>query len=405
MFKIIKSLFRRQPWPHLKFPTSGFEVVSDAVVHEEERLEEFNRGFYYPVNIGDVFASKYQVVGKLGFGATATVWLARDLQRHAYTTLKIFTREGMDEEEYDLYKILSNGNTSHPGYNHVRKALDMFIIPRQGGDHRCLVQNPMWDSFKDLLNRNPSHRFTEELLRAGLSQVLLALDYLHSECNIIHTDIKADNFLIEIEDQDILKAFVDAEMTSPSPRKTVNGKPIYATRHFGLPKEYGRVVLGDFGSAVRSIKPQIHDAQPDVYRCPEVMLRTEWGCPADIWNVGTMIWDLFEDKHLFYGIDPVEKRYLTRAHLAEVIAMLGPPPPDLLKRGSRTKDFFDDEGKWIANMPIPEGLTLESSEENLVGKEKEAFLEFVRCMLRWKPEDRMTAKELLNHPWLRLRDV
>lgn len=86
-----------------------------------------------------------------------------------------------------------------------------------------------------------------------------------------------------------MKAFVDAEMISPSPRKVVDGKPIYATRQFGLPKEYGHVVLGDFGSAVRGDKSQIHDAQPDVYRCPEVMLKTEWGYSADIWNVGAMV--------------------------------------------------------------------------------------------------------------------
>jgi hypothetical protein len=46
--------------------------------------------------------------------------------------------------------------------------------------------------------------------------------------------IKADNILIEIEDQGILEAFVDAEMTSPSPRKVVDGKPIYATRQYGI---------------------------------------------------------------------------------------------------------------------------------------------------------------------------
>ncbi|CAN9470182.1 unnamed protein product [Alternaria alternata] len=323
----------------------------------------------------------------------------------------------MDEDEYNMYNILSKGNASHPGYNHVRTALDLFTIPRQGGDHRCLVQKPMWDSFRDLLNRNPAHRFTDELLKAGLSQVFLALDYLHTEAKIIHTDIKADNILIEIEDQDILKAFVDAEMTTPSPRKVVDGKPIYATRQFGLPKEYGRVVLGDFGSAVRGDKPQIHDAQPDVYRCPEVMLKTEWGYPADVWNVGAMIWDLYEDKHLFYGIDPTEKRYLTRAHLAELVAMLGPPPIDMLKRGARSKEFFDDEGEnalprhrvkltevlsgnWVAEIDIPEGLTLETSEENLHGEKKEEFLQFVRCMLQWRPEDRLTAKGLLEHPWM-----
>jgi serine/threonine protein kinase len=44
---------------------------------------------------------------------------------------------------------------------------------------------------------------------------------------------------------------------------------------------------------------------------------------------------------------------------------------------------------------------LESSEEILNGKEQEAFLEFVRCMLQWRPEDRMTAKQLLDHPLLK----
>lgn len=28
------------------------------------------------------------------------------------------------------------------------------------------------------------------------------------------------------------------------------------------------------------------------------------------------IWDLFDDKHIFYGKDPKERRYVTRAHLA-----------------------------------------------------------------------------------------
>lgn len=133
---------------------------------------------------------------------------------------------------------------------------------------------------------------------------------------------------------------------------------------------------------------------------------------------GAQIWDLYEDKHLFYGIDPTEKRYLTRAHLAELVAMLGPPPKDMLERGARSKEFFDGEGEtalpkcclkltevslgnWIAETNIPQGLTLEGSEENLDGEKKKEFLQFVRCMLQWRPEDRWTAKELLEHPWMR----
>jgi serine/threonine protein kinase len=36
----------------------------------------------------------------------------------------------------------------------------------------------------------------------------------------------------------------------------------------------------------------------------------------------------------------------------------------------------------------------------LGGEEKELFLDFIRSMLRWRPEDRKSATELLKHPWM-----
>lgn len=56
------------------------------------------------------------------------------------------------------------------------------------------------------------------------------------------------------------------------------------------------------------------------------------------------IWDLFEGKHMFYANDPDGKGYPTRAHLAEVIGMLGPPPSDMLERGKRSREFFAEDG-------------------------------------------------------------
>jgi hypothetical protein len=43
---------------------------------------------------------------------------------------------------------------------------------------------------------------------------------------------------------------------------------------------------------------------------------------------------------------------------------------------------------------------LERSEKFLEEKNKEMFLLFMRGMLQWRPEDRKTAKELLDDPWL-----
>lgn len=47
---------------------------------EEERLPNYKADMFYPVQLGEIFVSRYQVLAKLGFGTSSTVWLCRDLQ-------------------------------------------------------------------------------------------------------------------------------------------------------------------------------------------------------------------------------------------------------------------------------------------------------------------------------------
>lgn len=101
--------------------------------------------------------------------------------------LKIYIRGQDHDREFETCQKISKMKTEHPGFDFVRSALDTFNIPREGGGHRCLIQRPMWDSFSDLVYRNPDKRFTADLLKAGLRTVLVALDFLHTECRIIHT--------------------------------------------------------------------------------------------------------------------------------------------------------------------------------------------------------------------------
>ena len=50
-------------------------------------------------------------------------------------------------------------------------------------------------------------------------------------------------------------------------------------------------------------------------------------------------------------------------------------------------------------LPIPK-ISLEERVSVLEGEEKELFLDFIRSMLKWRPEDRKSATELLKHPWM-----
>lgn len=145
---------------------------------------------YYPVRIGDLFASRYQVVGKLGFGATSTVWLARDLSGRRHVALKIFVRTaslGSElSRELDAYRRLDQGPSSHLGRRAVRTLLDSFTISGPDGVHQCLVHPPLWDNVKTFLARNPIGRLPVPVLGIVMQQLFYALDYAR-QCRVIHT--------------------------------------------------------------------------------------------------------------------------------------------------------------------------------------------------------------------------
>lgn len=151
----------------------------------------------------------------------------------------------------------------------------------------------------------------------------------------------------------------------------VGDRVVYLSRELRMPKNWGAPVLCDLGSAVVGDTEHLEDVQPDIYRAPEVVLEAPWSYQIDVWNTGCMvsktskrtlslrrsreltalfapsyqIWDLFEGGHLFTGRDPEHQRYRSRAHLAEMIALLGQPPRELLNAGKSSHKFFTDTGK------------------------------------------------------------
>lgn len=86
-------------------------------------------------------------------------------------------------------------------------------------------------------------------------------------------------------------------------------------------------------------------------------------------------------------------------HLAELVALLGPPPLELLQRSPKCAKYFDDSGNWLGSTPIPSD-SLEQRVTLLEGEDKELALAFVRRALQWLPEERPTAEEFAYDDWL-----
>lgn len=133
-------------------------------------------------------------------------------------------------------------------------------------------------------------------------------------------------------------------MGRTSPRKIEGDRVIDASRAFDIPDEPGNPVLCDFGDAQFGDMPMTGEAMPDLYRAPEIILGIPWDEKIDIWSLGLKIWDLFEGKHMFNERLP-SRNLSSPAHLARMIALLGPPPMELLERGSASHNFFDKKGR------------------------------------------------------------
>ena len=261
------------------------------------------------------------------------------------------------------------------------------------------------------MEKLPNHHFNSNSLRKLIPALLQGLDYLHSECHVVHTDLKSDNIMMGLGDPTILDRFVQNEIDHPSPRKTPSshGRIIYQSRSdFGdAPTDavIASAKITDIGLAAWGNEHQERPIQSNAFGAPEVILMAGWSYPADIWNLGVMLWDLFENFGLFDAIDTKPSHYRPEQHLGLMIALLGPPPKALLDRGTKSATYFDEEGRFRHPKLVPHDFSFESSVTRFQGENKTFFIDFAKKMICWLPEDRWTAKQLLKHEWLMERDA
>lgn len=182
---------QQPPWP----PSTVEPSVLDSSCLYEEELVPIALQNFYPMQMGEVINDRYQITAKLGFGGRSTVWLARDLRTSTkclsnYVSIKVTVTNDEDKEicDNELERLIhiTHANRGHSGYYAVRTLLEHYFIHGPAGEHLCLVFEPLRDSLFTLKHHWPDHKVPAKVLKVVAKVMLQALNYLHTQCHIIH---------------------------------------------------------------------------------------------------------------------------------------------------------------------------------------------------------------------------
>ncbi|PGH01312.1 serine/threonine protein kinase [Helicocarpus griseus UAMH5409] len=182
-------------------------------------------------------------------------------------------------------------------YRHMEQSPKIILVKMLSGSY--LIHFTLMDLMADV-NVFPVERLPSAVVAFVLWRLFLTLDYLHTECHVVHTDIKADNIMLRITVDSVFSDF-EKELQNPVPRKevVVCERTIYMSRDLRMPNDLGAPVLCDFGSAMLANQYHTEFVQPNIYRAPEVVLGVPWTYSVDMWNVGCIVWDIYEGGSLF----------------------------------------------------------------------------------------------------------
>lgn len=411
---------------------SGEPKIDYVPLEGVENLEYYGKEGYYPVVIDDILHEKYRIVHKLGFGTFGTIWLAVDQTSRNYVAVKVGRAEYSNPIEATSIKCLQDVITFDTSTirSVIPPTLDEFDIHGPYGKHPCYVTivggANLW------LARSKCHQgvFRLDVARAMAAQLVIAVAHAH-EKEIVHGDVNLSNVVLRLP-FNINKLSVDVlykrfgkpvgvpvvrvdgkELTSAVPSECIKSVWMGKTSD-EITLADAKIMLIDFGESYNPSLKARHDSMaPRVYEPPEAPLEKNplLSFPSDIWTLACSLWDLVAWFPLFESYFSKETENIT----AEQVSVLGRLPSGWWSKWGRKYEIrrrqFDKDGRTKHPVEYPDMETRFDEAvqkprrargwEPMADEEKKAFLLMIRSMLKYRPEDRATAKEVLESEWMK----
>ena len=325
----------------------------------------------------ELIAGRYQYQRELGDAAFSTAVQCMDIKEKRLVCIKIIkNNKDYFDQSIDEIKLLRYINANgDPDKKYFLRIYDYFYYKEHLMIVSELLKDNLYDFYKYLTDNNNTEYFSVERIQKLTKQILICLEFIH-DLKIIHCDLKPENIL--------MKSITEATC---------------------------KVI--DFGSSCF-----VHDhlsayIQSRSYRAPEVILGCRYDYKIDMWSLGCILAEIYTGNVLFQN-DSIQSM------LARIIGICGPIPNWMYEKGKLVNDFFtkekllymepnavDNNESMNQTSPQERGKKVhilvpkKSSLRKRIRTNNEQFFNFLSGLLKIDPNDRMSAKEALNHPFIK----
>jgi serine/threonine protein kinase len=409
---------------------SESECNSDSSDYADEDLGNE----YY----GMILDNRYILLHKIGTGGFASVWLSyyiNDPKKQYYYAIKIQNPEYYKEGKLEVNTFLKISKIQS---EYLINMIEHFKFkPLQSKQYAiCMVFELMACSVYQLIRRGKYKKGLPPEIVYNISlQIIRGVKDIHNKLKMIHTDIKPENILIKGYEKNIkylinevdkynlsnmYKELLDNEKnnSSLSLKKNKNIKKLKQIVKNKMKEQVItimdnikqnsdsvsekelededmnniQVVISDFGSIIDlndyNKKAEI---QTRYYRAPEIVLKSGFDERCDIWSLGCSIYEILTGDILF---DPEKDDSYSRDfhHIYWFYEICGDIPKWMIEKSDRKKEFFNKNGKFLANKPetwdIKEVIKEEKQIDIIDNEKLEQVINMIDSMLKINPNER-----------------